>query len=151
MAGEGPGGSGGERMRYDFSDVEDIESFVSVPEGEYLCRVAEVREGTARDDSLRWSMRLEVVGGDLSGRTAGWDSITWSPRGIQRVKHVLDAFGFETEGALDIDSDELLGRQAQVIFREEEWEDPQTSRRQVRLCVPFIGYCCAEEAMESMA
>ena len=104
-------------MRYDFSDVEDIESFVSVPEGEYLCRVAEVREGTARDDSLRWSMRLEVVGGDLSGRTAGWDSITWSPRGIQRVKHVLDAFGFDTEGALDIDSDELLGRQAQVIFR----------------------------------
>ena len=138
-------------MRYDFSEVEDIESFVSVPEGEYLCRVAEVREGTARDESLRWSMRLEVVGGDLSGRTAGWDSITWSPRGVHRVKHVLDALGFETDGAIELDSAELLGRQAHVAFREEEWEDPRTGRRQVRLCVPFIGYCSAEEALESTA
>ena len=138
-------------MRYDFSDVEDIENFVSVPEGEYLCQVAEIREGTARDDSLRWSMRLEVVGGDLCGRTAGWDSITWSPRGVHRVKHVLAALGCETEGALEIDSDELFGRQAFVTFREEEWEDPQTGRRQVRLSVPFIGYRCAEEVLESMA
>ena len=138
-------------MHYDFSDVEDIESFVSVPEGEYLCRVAEIREGTARDESPRWSLRLEVVGGDISGRTAGWDSITWSPRGVHRVKHVLDALGFETEGAVNMGSEELLGRQAYVTFREEEWEDPQTGRRQARLCVPFIGYRSAEEALESSA
>ena len=138
-------------MRYDFSDVEDIESFVSVPEGEHLCRVAEIREGTARDESSRWSMRLEVVGCELSGRTAGWDSITWSPRGVHRVRHVLDALGFETDGTIDLGSDELLGLQAHVTFREEEWEDPQTGRRQVRLCVPFIGYRSAEEALEGIA
>jgi len=132
-------------MRYDFSEVEEIESFVTIPEGEYLCRVAEVREGTARDESSRWSLRLEVAEGDLSGRTAGWDSLTWSARAIHRVKHVLDALGFDTEGTLDLSPDELLGLQVYVIFREEEWEDPQTGRRQVRLSVPFIGYRCAEE------
>ena len=78
--------------------------------------------------------------GDLSGRTAGWDSLTWSQRAVYRVKHVLDAFGFETDGQIDVDSQELIGREAYVTFREEEWEDPQTGRRQVRLCVPFIGY-----------
>jgi len=138
-------------MRYDFSEVEDIECFVSVPEGEYLCRVAEVREGTARDDSLRWSLRLEVVDGDLSGRTAGWDSLTWSARAVHRVKHVLDALGFETGGALELTPGELLGLQVYVTFREEEWEDPQTGRRQVRLSVPFIGYRCADGAEEKMA
>jgi hypothetical protein len=136
-------------MKYDFSDVEDVEVYVSVPEGEYLCRVAEIREGVARDESLRWSMRLEVVEGDVSGRTAGWDSITWSERGVHRVKHVLDALGFETDGTLDVDTGELIGRQAFVTFKEEEWEDPQTGRRQVRLGVPFIGYRAAEEAVEN--
>jgi hypothetical protein len=138
-------------MKYDFSEVEDVDVFVSIPEGEYLCRVAEVREGTARDESLRWSLRLEVVGGELSGRTAGWDSMTWSSRGVHRVKHVLGALGFEMEGTVDVDSEELLGRQAHVTFREEEWENPETGRRQVRLCVPFIGYRSEEEAAESTA
>ena len=132
-------------MRYDFSEVEDIESFVSIPEGEYLCRVAAIREGTARDGSARWSLRLEVVEGELAGRTAGWDSLTWSERAVLRVKHVLDAFGFETDGPLELTPDELLGLQAYVTFREEEREDPQTGRRQVRLSVPFIGYRSAEE------
>mgnify|MGYP001203309291 FL=1 len=132
-------------MRYDFSEVEDLESFVSVPEGEHLCRVAEVREGATRDGSTRWSMRLEVVEGEYIGRTAGWDSLTWSERAAHRVKHVLSAFGFDTGGALELTPQELLGCEAHVVFREEEWEDPQSGRRQVRLSVPFLGYRSSEE------
>jgi hypothetical protein len=132
-------------MRYDFSEVEDIESFVSIPEGEHLCRVAEIREGTARDGSARWSLRLEVVDGELSGRTAGWDSLTWSERAAHRAKHVLGAFGFDTGGSLEISPGDLIGCEARVVFREEEWEDPQTGRRQVRLSVPFIGYQAVDE------
>ena len=133
-------------MRYDFSEVEDIESFVSIPEGEHRCRVAEVREGMARDGSSRWSLRLEVVGGDLAGRTAGWDSLTWSERAAHRVKHVLDALGFDTAGSVELSPADLVGCEAYVVFREEEWEDPQTGRRQARLSVPFIGYRGAEPA-----
>ena len=50
-------------MQIDFSELDDVESFLSVEEGSYLCRVAEVREGTTREGSPRWSFRLEVVEG----------------------------------------------------------------------------------------
>lgn len=127
-------------MRYDFSDVEDVDSFVSVPEGEYVCRVAEVREGQSRDGSERWSLRLEVTEGEWAGRTAAWDSLTWSERGIHRVKSVLTALGLDTRGELELEPRDLVGRQADVRFMLEEREDPTTGRRQVRLRVPYLGY-----------
>ena len=59
---------------------------------------------------------------------------------MNRVKHVLEALGFSAQGQLEIESTELIGRQARVLFQEEEWEDPVSGRRQRRLRVPFIGY-----------
>ena len=83
-------------MRFDFSQIQDVESFVSVPPGTYRCRVADVREGTSRDGSVRWSFRLEVADGEFAGRTGAWDSVTWSERGVHRVQHALAAMGFDT-------------------------------------------------------
>ena len=57
-------------MRFDFSSVGDIDSFVSVPAGVYACRVAEARSGQSKDGSERWSFRLEVDEGEYAGRTA---------------------------------------------------------------------------------
>ena len=127
-------------MRYDFSSVEDAESFVTVPEGEYRCRIAEVRPGQARDGSERWRMRLEVAEGQWAGRTAAWDSITWSERGIYRVKKVLEALGYDVAGEVVVDPDDLLELQALVQLETEEWEDPVTGRRQERMRVPYLGY-----------
>ncbi len=127
-------------MRFDFRQVQDVESFVSIPEGRYLCRVAEVREGLARDGSVRWSLRLEVAQGEFAGRTAGWDSLTWSERGIQRVKRVLSAMGLDTSGVLELEPAELVGREVEAMFQAEEREDPLTGRRVLRLRVPFSGY-----------
>ena len=131
-------------MRFDFSDVEDIESFVSVPEGRYLCRVAEVREGLARDGSVRWSLRLEVAEGEYAGRTAGWDSLTWSERGVLRVKRVLSDLGLDTRGVVEVRADELVGRQVVADFQQEEREDATNGRRVLRLVVPYSGYSRAE-------
>ena len=36
-------------MRVDFTEVEDVEEFASVPEGTYLCKVAEVHSSTTRE------------------------------------------------------------------------------------------------------
>ena len=129
-------------MQRDFSKVED--NFVSVPAGTYVCRVADVRPGRARDGSARWSLRLEVVGGDWSGKTAAWDSITWSERGVFRVKRVLESLGFDVSGTLDVEPEELVDRKARVQVALEEWEDPISGRRQVRTTVPFLGYGPAE-------
>ncbi|MCK6445227.1 MAG: hypothetical protein L6Q99_02450 [Planctomycetes bacterium] len=127
-------------MQFDFSQLEDGESFISIPEGTYLCRVAEVREGLARDGSARWGFRLEVAEGEYAGRTAAWDAITWSDRGIHRVKRVLSALGVDTSGPVEIEAADLVGLRAFATLEPEEREDPVTGRRQVRLRVPYAGY-----------
>ena len=48
-------------MLFDFSAVDDVQSFASIPAGSYPVRIAEVREGHTRDGSVRWAMRLEVA------------------------------------------------------------------------------------------
>jgi len=130
----------GSAVQFDFSRIEDIDSFVSIPEGRYVCRVAEVREGVARDSSPRWSLRLEVASGEYAGRTAGWDSVTWSDRGIRRVKHVLEALGLNVSGQVEIAPSDLLGREVIATFQSEEREDAFTGRRVLRLRVPYAGY-----------
>ncbi|MCC7013331.1 MAG: hypothetical protein IT454_12270 [Planctomycetes bacterium] len=127
-------------MQFDFSQIHDIDSYVSIPEGSYVCRVAEVREGLARDGSPRWSLRLEVSRGEYAGRTAGWDSLTWSDRGIRRVKHVLESLGIDVRGPVEIVPADLLGREAQAVFQAEEREDPLSGRRVMRLRVPYAGF-----------
>lgn len=127
-------------MRFDFSSVDDVDSYVFVPEGEHNCRVADVREGTSRDGSVRWSFRLEVLNGEWAGRTAAWDSLTWSERGVYRVKKVLEALGLDVRGELEIDPQDLLNLQARVRVIPEEREDPVTGRKQVRMRVPYLGY-----------
>ncbi len=127
-------------MRFDFSSVDDIESYVSVPAGTHHVRVAEVRDGRSRDGSTRWTFRLEVIDGDYAGRTAAWDSLTWSERGIFRVKKVLEALGMDVRGELEIDPKDLVHLQARVQVVPEEREDPVTGRRQVRMRVPYLGY-----------
>lgn len=132
-------------MRYDFSGVEDVDSFVSVPEGDYLCRIAEVREGTSKEGAPRWNLRLEVIEGEYAGRTAAWDSLTWSQKGVHRVKTVLAALGIDTRGEVDVVGRDLLGREALVRLTLEEREDSLTGRRQVRLRVPYNGFLRREE------
>jgi len=127
-------------MRFDFSSVDDVETYVFVPEGEHDCRIADVREGTSRDGSVRWSFRLEVLGGEYAGRTAAWDSLTWSERGVYRVKKVLEALGLDVKGELEIEPNDLMNLRARVRVIPEEREDPVTGRRQVRMRVPYLGY-----------
>jgi hypothetical protein len=127
-------------MRFDFTSVDDVESYINVPEGLHNCRVAEVRDGRARDGSVRWSYRLEVIDGEWAGRTAAWDSLTWSERGIYRVKKVLAALGLDVKGVVEIETNDLVGMRARVRVEPEEREDPQSGRRQVRMRVPYLGY-----------
>lgn len=130
-------------MNVDFSMIEDVESFLSIPEGSYVCRIAEVREGQTRDGSPRWALRLEVAAGEFAGRTAAWDGLVWSERGLPRVKCVLGHLGFDVGGALDVSPGDLLDRHILCQLVSEEREDPISGRRVVRLRVPYMGYAPA--------
>ncbi len=127
-------------MHFDFSQVDDTVSYVSVPPGVYDCRVAEVRPGRSRDGSERWSFRLEVVAGEYAGRTAAWDALTWSERGVRRVKQVLALFSFDVSGELNLQPADLQGRCIRATVQPEEWEHPITGKRQLNNRVPYMGY-----------
>jgi hypothetical protein len=127
-------------MKLDFSTVEDAESYISIPEGTYVCRIADVRESVTRDGSARWALRLEVLDGEYAGRTAAWDALIFSERGMPRVKHVLAMLGFDVSGSLDIESEHLKGLQVRAQCLIEEYEDRLTGKRQRRLRVPYSGY-----------
>lgn len=127
-------------MNIDFSTIIEPENFVTVPEGVYVCRIAEVRPGVSRDGSERWSLRLVVDDGDHAGHTAAWDSLTWSEKGVFRVKRALEAFGFDVSGETTVEPGDLQGRQVRVQLVQTTWEDPDTGRRQERMTVPYLGY-----------
>lgn len=133
-------------MKYDFSKVEEVADFVSVPNGTYPCRVAEVRERLGEDGSERWSLRLEVEDGPFAGRTAAWDNLAWTEKGVRRVKLVLDRLGFPVQGELDLRPEDLVGRRAVVTVFAQEYVDPTTGARRIRSRVPFAGYQAPEPA-----
>ena len=127
-------------MQIDLSQVDNIEDLRSVPPGEYVCRVAEVRESRSPAGHVRWGIRWEVTRGDWAGRTACWDSLHWSERGLPRVKFVLQMLGFDVAGTLDLAAERLNGCEAVVLVRPEEREDPVTGIRRMMNRVPFAGY-----------
>jgi hypothetical protein len=130
-------------MELDFSRIEETENFLAVPPGEYLCRVVEVREGWTRGGDERWSVRLEVADGEYAGKTAAWDFMAFGERAVRRSRHVLAAFGFETDGVLTVVPEDLVGRSALVRVVAEENVDSLTGNRQVRPRVPYEGYRAA--------
>lgn len=126
-------------VKVDFSNVDDTRDYASVPVGEYECRVAEVREREARDGSTRWGLRLEIVSGIYAGRTAAWDSLTFSERGLGRVKHVLATLGLDVDGLDEVQPNEIVGARARVVLEEEEYEASDGGRvRSLR--VPYRGW-----------
>jgi hypothetical protein len=94
---------------------------------------------------VRWSLRLEVTGGELAGHTAAWDTFEWNDTGLQRLKRMLEGLGLDVGGILELSPSDLLGRRARVTLVEVESACPATGRRSVRLRVPFGGYAREQE------
>ncbi|MEZ6014769.1 MAG: hypothetical protein R3F49_06635 [Planctomycetota bacterium] len=129
-------------MRQDFSSVPEMETdLVTVPPGEYLCRVRDVRERHTKDGvNVQWGLCLEVAEGEHAGHLAAWDNLTFSERGLSRVKLVLRALGFDVSGVVELDAGELIGTEAVCQLNEEVYTDPNTGASTRRLSVPYAGY-----------
>lgn len=99
-------------MEIDFDSADRVSDYVTVPQGTYLCRVAEVRPGATRAGDERWSLRLVVAEGPHVGKQAAWDSLVFSTRGRARARIVLAALGLPAKGKVSLQPGELEGRQA---------------------------------------
>jgi len=126
-------------MEIDFDAKDTVSDFVSVPQGTYLCRVAEIRTGQTRAGDERWSLRLVVAAGQHVGKQAAWDSLVFSTRGRARARLVLQALGLPARGKVEITPNDLEDREALVDVRPTEYEAPsgQLVRRNE---VPYDGY-----------
>lgn len=133
-------------MEIDFDAQDTVSDYISVPQGTYLCRIAEVRTGTTRAGDERWSMRLVVAEGQHVGKQAAWDSLVFSTRGRARARTVLQAVGLPAAGKVQLSPQDLEGRNALVEVRPSEYESPNgvTIRRNE---VPYDGY--RSHAMDS--
>ena len=126
-------------MEIDFDSADRTSDFVTVPAGTYLCRVAEVRPGQTRAGDERWSMRLVVAEGEHVGKQAAWDSLVFSTRGRARARIVFAALGMPSNGRVQVEPNDLEGRQCLVQIRPAEYASPsgETIRRNE---VPYDGY-----------
>lgn len=126
-------------MEIDFDATDGVSDFVTVPAGTYLCRVAEVRPGTTRAGDQRWSLRLVVAEGQHVGKQAAWDSLVFSTRGRARARLVFAALGLPANGRVQVEAQDLEGREAFVQIRPAEYSAPsgETIRRNE---VPYDGY-----------
>ncbi len=130
-------------MKIDLSQIDDIEDLRAVPAGEYHCKAVEARESDSPAGHVRWGIRWEVANGDFQGRTACWDSLHWSERGLPRVKFVLQMMGLKPDKEHELQPDDVVGREALVEVVHEEREDPVTGIRRLTNRVPFAGYAPA--------
>lgn len=131
-------------MEVNFDSAEPNGDLISVPAGTYLCSIAEVRERETRAGDPLWGLRLVVAEGEYAGRTAAWDNLAFSPRGLNRVKLVFSALDLPSNGEVEIGPDDLVTRQALVEVRAAEYfaADGSAIRRNE---VPYEGYRRLEE------
>jgi hypothetical protein len=126
-------------MEFDFDAADRVSDYVTVPAGTYLCRIAEIRQGTTRAGDERWSLRLVVAEGQHVGKQAAWDSLVFSSRGRARARMVLQALGLPSSGKVQIEPADLEGRTALVEIRPAEYQSPSGDvvRRNE---VPYDGF-----------
>lgn len=114
-------------MKIDFTDVEGQKTFEPIPGGKYIMEVTGYREGTASSSAknagaatISWELTVEsTVTGDtvvtdragnetkVEGRKV-WENMTLVEASFWRLKALLEACGFETEGEIDFDPEDVL-------------------------------------------
>lgn len=117
-------------------DVPAVTDFVTAADGDYPCRIAEVRVGVTAAGDERWALRCH---GADNGFLV-WDSLVFSNRGRARARMVLVALGaVKGQGRASVEPDDLVGLRALVTVRACEYTLP-TGERVRRLEVPYDGW-----------
>jgi hypothetical protein len=132
--------------RIDFNNVGDVQDFSPLPDGKYLCRVADVEEAATQYGDEMWKLRFAVDSGPHRGRYI-FDNMVFSDAALKRVKHICSRLGLDTSGELDLTPELIKGRSCYVTVNSEEYED-QEGNKKVRNVVPFAGYETAGSTTE---
>lgn len=130
--------------RIDFNNVDDVQDFSPLPDGKYLCRVAEVEEAATQYGDEMWKLRFAVESGPHRGRYI-FDNMVFSDAAMKRVKLICSRLGLDISRELDITPALIKGRSCYVTVETEEYEDQEGNAKK-RNVVPFAGYERADGA-----
>jgi len=130
--------------RIDFNNVDDVQDFSPLPDGKYLCRVAEVEEAATQYGDEMWKLRFVVESGPHRGRYI-FDNMVFSDAAMKRVKLICSRLGLNVSGELDLTPAVIKGRSCYVTVETEEYEDQEGNSKK-RNVVPFAGYERADGA-----
>jgi len=130
--------------RIDFNRVDDVQDFSPLPDGRYLCRLAEVEEAATQYGDEMWKLRFVVESGPHRGRYI-FDNMVFSDAALKRVKLICSRLGIDVSGELDLTPTLIKGRSCYVTVETEEYEDYEGNTKQ-RNVVPFAGYDRADGA-----
>lgn len=124
--------------KVNFANVDDVDDYSPIPDGDYLCRLTEIELDSTRSGDEMWKLRFAVEEGEYAGRLI-FDNLVFSAAAMKRVKLICSRLGIDTDGELDLVPDLIRGRRCVITVHTEEYVDAheQTRRRNV---VPFAGY-----------
>lgn len=132
-------------MYIDTDSAKESNDFVVVEDGEHLLRIGSAREVTNADGEVAWMLRLEVVDGSMSGRTAVVDWLNFKPKGMDRVTRILAALGFDTSKPMDLDPSDVVGRCAVLRLVTQESTRPTDGQTVRRSRVTYDGWAPAPD------
>ena len=126
--------------KVDFKNVSEIADFAPIPDGEYLCRLADIETDRTRSGDEMWKLRWQVEGGEHDGRLL-FDNMVFSAKAMSRVKLICSSCGLDVSGEIDLDPPMLLDKRALISTYQEEYEDDK-GQSKVQNRIPFDGYGC---------
>ncbi len=108
-------------------DMTDVESFSTLPEGEYHVKVTGVEQKEGNEyDYLNWEFTVE------SGAHKGakvWTNTSFSPKSLWNLKNMLDALEADIpEEAGEIEIDELIDLEMMATVEHEEYKGKPRAR-----------------------
>lgn len=134
-------------MELNFDNREEINDFVSIPEGSYLCRIVDVRERQTRNEDALWALRLIVAEGEFTGRHAAWDNLVFSSRGLNRVRNVFEALQLPANGKVQVEPNDLVDKQVFVAIRPASYQSPDGTMVR-RNEIPYDGYRKVDKTLQ---
>jgi len=94
-------------------DFSAVPSMDPVPNGDYEAEVVHAEVGTSKAGYPKIDLRWKIIGGEHDGRQI-FDSLSFHPNALFRVKQVLQAFDFANDFSGSVDPEELVGQTAML-------------------------------------
>lgn len=135
--------------KVNFGDVDDAQDFSPAPAGKYPMVVdsIEVRESSGGDE--QWALTLLIADGEFEGRKV-WDNLTFSPKGVNRVKIAYKAAGYETDHERNCKPKDLEGKAMLVDVVVESYVANDGTEKK-RNKVTYAGYHALEGKVAAKA